>query len=325
VDTVGIGDYRPAERRHGLSRQMLEFYLQLGFPEVEELCAGSLSIRRELGDQRGMADAMLQPGTISWVQGRLDRAHRLYRENLDICRTLGDRNRMFFLLHRMGEVFWGRGLFGDGLAVLESSCDLSYDRGFLRGAWLLLPWLAETRVHLAATRKRVPTRSKEQRPPPVRCSRWTPDQRPPLRPPARRGQNYSAWVTRTPLCRPGSGGNLGQPLAYDSAARNSRSQLDALWVATLLALSFLRSLGHRRRAARTTRASAAEWAGSAGWVRPALPATHQATISFGSRIGESSGAVMTRMRLGCTLRIMVLSSSESSSESQVTSHLPAPV
>jgi tetratricopeptide (TPR) repeat protein len=55
---------------------------------------------------------------------------------------------MFMVLLRMGEVLVRRGLFEDGLALLESDCDLAHDRGFPRGAWLLLPFLAEAKVHL---------------------------------------------------------------------------------------------------------------------------------------------------------------------------------
>jgi predicted ATPase/DNA-binding SARP family transcriptional activator len=118
------------------------------FGEAQKHCEQSLVISQELGDQRGMAEAMLTLGTISWVQGRLDEAHGLYRESLGICRTLGDWNLMFMVLLRTGEVLVRRGLFEDGLALLESDCDLAYDRGFPRGAWLLLPWLAEAKVHL---------------------------------------------------------------------------------------------------------------------------------------------------------------------------------
>jgi tetratricopeptide (TPR) repeat protein len=118
------------------------------FGEAQALCEQSLVIRRELGDQHGMAEAMLGLGIISYVQGRLDEAHRFYRESLGICRTLGDWNLLFFVLHRTGELLVRRGLFDDGLALLESDSDLAHDRGIPRGAWLLLPYLAEAKVHL---------------------------------------------------------------------------------------------------------------------------------------------------------------------------------
>jgi tetratricopeptide (TPR) repeat protein len=138
--------------RWGLARALASLGYtveQLGrFGEAQELCEQSLAIRQELGDQHGMADALLNLGIISWVQGRLDEAQRLFREGLGICRTLGDRNLMFFILHRMAEVLGGRGMFEDGLALLESDSDLAYDRGYAYGAWLLLPFLGEAKVHL---------------------------------------------------------------------------------------------------------------------------------------------------------------------------------
>jgi predicted ATPase len=118
------------------------------FGEAQELCEKSLVIQQELGDQRGMADAMMTLGIISWVQGRLDEAHRLLQESLGICRTLGDWSLMFMALLRMGEVLARRGLFEDGLVLLESGCDLAHDRGYLYGAWFVLPFLAEVKVHL---------------------------------------------------------------------------------------------------------------------------------------------------------------------------------
>jgi predicted ATPase len=118
------------------------------FGEAQALCEQSLVIRRELGDQHGMAEAMLGLGIISYVQGRLDEAHRFYRESLDICRTLGDWNLLFFVLHRTGELLVRRGLFEDGLILMESDSDLAHDRGIPRAAWLLLPYLAEAKVHL---------------------------------------------------------------------------------------------------------------------------------------------------------------------------------
>ncbi|MEJ2737996.1 MAG: tetratricopeptide repeat protein, partial [Anaerolineae bacterium] len=144
--------YEELGDRWGLARAlaplgyMAEMMGRLG--EAQTLCERSLVIRQELGDQHGMADAMLNLGTISCVQGRLDEAHRLYQESLGICRALGDWNLTFFVLFRMGDLLVRRGLFEDALVLMESDRDLAHDRGFLRGAWLLLPFLAEAKVHL---------------------------------------------------------------------------------------------------------------------------------------------------------------------------------
>jgi predicted ATPase/DNA-binding SARP family transcriptional activator len=144
--------YEELGDRWGLARALARLgytaELLCRFGEAQKLCERSLVISQELGDRHGTADAMLTLGTISWVQGRLDEAHRLYRESLSICRALGDWNLMFMVLFRMGEVLVRRGLFEDGLVLMESDCDLAYDRGVPRGAWLLLTWLAEAKVHL---------------------------------------------------------------------------------------------------------------------------------------------------------------------------------
>jgi DNA repair photolyase len=39
IDVVGTGDYQPAERKFGLSRQMLEVCLELGFPASALECS----------------------------------------------------------------------------------------------------------------------------------------------------------------------------------------------------------------------------------------------------------------------------------------------
>ena len=122
---------------------------QLGrFGEARDLCEKSLAIRQELGDWHGMADAMLNLGIISWVQGRLDEAHRWLRESIGIFGQLDDWIRMAHALKSMGEVLVRRGLFEDGLALMVSSADIYEDLGYGYGAWGLLPFLAEAKVHL---------------------------------------------------------------------------------------------------------------------------------------------------------------------------------
>jgi predicted ATPase/DNA-binding SARP family transcriptional activator len=144
--------YEELGDRWGLARALarLGYVAEVAgrFGEAQKLCEQSLVIWQELGDPHGMAEAMLTLGVICWVQGRLDEAHRLLRESLAICRTLGDWNLTFFVLWRMGEVLVRRGLFEDGLVLMESDCDLAYERGIPRGTWVLLPFLAEAKVHL---------------------------------------------------------------------------------------------------------------------------------------------------------------------------------
>jgi DNA repair photolyase len=54
VDTVGTGDYQPAERRFGLTRQMLEVCLKLGFPvtvlERSPLVLRNLDLLKEINN-----------------------------------------------------------------------------------------------------------------------------------------------------------------------------------------------------------------------------------------------------------------------------------
>jgi tetratricopeptide (TPR) repeat protein len=118
------------------------------FGEAQKLCEQSLVIRQELGDQHGMAEAMLNLGVISWVQGRLDEAHPLLRESLGIGRTLDDWWLLSHALYRMGEVLVRRGLFEDGLVLIESHGELARDWGSDRGVREGYPMLAEAKVHL---------------------------------------------------------------------------------------------------------------------------------------------------------------------------------
>jgi tetratricopeptide (TPR) repeat protein len=118
------------------------------YGQAQELCERSLAIRRELGDQRGMADAMLTLGVISWVQGRLEEADRLLQESLSIYWAMDDWSRVAHAIKSVGEVLVRRGRFEEGLALMESSLDLYEDLGHRYGGLGLLPFLGESKVHL---------------------------------------------------------------------------------------------------------------------------------------------------------------------------------
>jgi hypothetical protein len=148
----GVALYEALDDRWGLARALsaLGWIVEhLGdYATAEKLCSRSLTIRRALGDQRGMADAMLNLGIIAWVQGHLDEADSFLRESVGIYRALDDWNRTARTLKTMGEVLVRRGLFEDGLVIMEGSREIYEDLGHHWGASDIAPFLAEAHLHL---------------------------------------------------------------------------------------------------------------------------------------------------------------------------------
>src|SRR5262249_11427118 len=64
---------------------------QDGAEPAQDFLQESLEIRRELGDQQGIAASLHGLGDVATAQGRLDDARSLHRESLAIRQALGDK------------------------------------------------------------------------------------------------------------------------------------------------------------------------------------------------------------------------------------------
>jgi predicted ATPase/class 3 adenylate cyclase len=78
------------ERANVLSAAGGLAYLQADYPAAKARHEESLAIRRELGDQRGIATSLSNLGVVATGQGNFASARALFEESLTILRQLGD-------------------------------------------------------------------------------------------------------------------------------------------------------------------------------------------------------------------------------------------
>ncbi|MCJ7668080.1 MAG: tetratricopeptide repeat protein, partial [Anaerolineae bacterium] len=83
-------------------------------------------IKRDLGDQAGIAKSLHQLGIIAQDQGEHQQAKELYNQSLEIERTLGDQAGIAASLFQLGRVAEDEGksdeairLFKESLAIAE--------------------------------------------------------------------------------------------------------------------------------------------------------------------------------------------------------------
>jgi tetratricopeptide (TPR) repeat protein len=111
--------------------------LGAAFPLAEE----SAEIYRELGDQRGLAEALTIMGlTLVW-QGEADLSRTRLEEALALYREAGDRWGEAQVLYRLGSFLSdyggdqvGQGMLAESAAILEELWESTFSRVF----WL--PW-----------------------------------------------------------------------------------------------------------------------------------------------------------------------------------------
>jgi predicted ATPase/class 3 adenylate cyclase len=88
---------------------------------AQALLEESLTLFRELGDQRGIANVLNYSGNIAWAQGDLERAKALHEESLAIRRALGDQGGIASSLGNLGNIAWAQGDY-ERAKVLYEEC-----------------------------------------------------------------------------------------------------------------------------------------------------------------------------------------------------------
>ncbi len=102
----------------------------------------SLTLRRQLGDQRGIANSLTNLGIIAAYQGDYDLATDLYEESLAIRRETADLPGMAATLHNLGIVARNRGEYERAAALFEEGLTLQQQQNNKRGIALALNNLA---------------------------------------------------------------------------------------------------------------------------------------------------------------------------------------
>ena len=104
------GDRAPATVRakalHGAGT--LAHY-QGDYAQAKELCAESLALHRQAGDERGVASALCGLALTARTRGDYPTAQSTFEEALEIFRRLGDRQGVARTLGRLGLAFWYAG------------------------------------------------------------------------------------------------------------------------------------------------------------------------------------------------------------------------
>lgn len=92
-----------------------------------------LAISRELGDQRGIAHALNNLGAVAYAQGDYDAARTMLHESLPISRELGDKGCIAHSLNNLGAMAYAQGDYGTAMALYEQSLSISRELGDMRG------------------------------------------------------------------------------------------------------------------------------------------------------------------------------------------------
>jgi tetratricopeptide (TPR) repeat protein len=108
-------------RAKALNRAGVMAWRQGDHSAAQALLEESLTLFRELGDQRGIANVLNYSGNIAWAQGDLERAKALHEESLAIRRALGDQGGIASSLGNLGNIAWAQGDY-ERAKVLYEEC-----------------------------------------------------------------------------------------------------------------------------------------------------------------------------------------------------------
>ncbi len=89
----------------------------------------SLAIKRELGDQRGIAAQLTGLGLVARQLGEYDAARGLFEESLEMLRTLTDARGIGQVLRNIGTIAWLQGNYPDAHGWFEESLDVLTKEG----------------------------------------------------------------------------------------------------------------------------------------------------------------------------------------------------
>ncbi len=107
-------------------------YLAVKLGHVERgavLCEQSLALFREIGDTKGMGDAVSHLALIAYVRVDLAVARSLHEECIELAREAGDKHRVARALNKLGQIALLQGEFVRARALLEEGLALFRELG----------------------------------------------------------------------------------------------------------------------------------------------------------------------------------------------------
>jgi tetratricopeptide (TPR) repeat protein len=128
-----------ARALHGLAN----ISLYRGEPEAEELYQRSLAIRRDVGDELGVANSLNNLGIIAANGGDGAKGEDLFRQSLAIRRRLGDVSGVAVVVNNLGYMAAERRDFATARRLFDQSLDLRRELGDRLGMAVSLNNLAD--------------------------------------------------------------------------------------------------------------------------------------------------------------------------------------
>ena len=143
-------DERTRERASVLNAAGLFAYRQSDYAAARSLHEESLTIRRQLGDKKGIGVSLGNLGLVAADEGDFASAQALHEESLAIARELGNRNGIVASIGNLGSVAQDRGDFSAARALFRESLAILRELGDRRGTAITLHRLAQLDGKLGA-------------------------------------------------------------------------------------------------------------------------------------------------------------------------------
>jgi predicted ATPase/Tfp pilus assembly protein PilF len=99
-------------------------YRQGDFTAAREFLEESLTLAQKLNDRAGIARAVLNLGNIAYEEQRYEEARPLFQQSLDLARELGNRQRAANALNNLGLLFVEAGDYPRATALFEEALSL---------------------------------------------------------------------------------------------------------------------------------------------------------------------------------------------------------
>jgi tetratricopeptide (TPR) repeat protein len=119
----------PAARAKALNGAGILAHYLGDYPAAQALHAESLAIRRELGDQQGIAMSLSNLGLVLRCRGDYAAACTLYEQALAAARALGDRTWEALILNNLGRAAYYQGLHGVARTLHDAGLALAREVG----------------------------------------------------------------------------------------------------------------------------------------------------------------------------------------------------
>ena len=127
------GDVAPAVRAKALHAGSNLAHNMGDLDKAMRLGEASLALRREVGDQQGMARTLNNLAVTAWSQGNFSQARELHAASLAIKRALNDRLGMAYSLNNLGLIATDQDDYPTARALLEESLALRRELGDQHG------------------------------------------------------------------------------------------------------------------------------------------------------------------------------------------------